>query len=109
MANQERLRETISGKLDQDYIREREAGGWRIASVEWVRETSEAPPSTIREEVPYGMRVGPDCLHLEEDSTEKQAILLMLEMIVQEIRLPQVATELNRRGFPPGQDRIGTR
>jgi hypothetical protein len=106
MANQERLRETISGKLDQDYIREREAGGWRIASVEWVRETSEAPPSTIREEVPYGMRVGPDCLHLEEDSTEKQAILLMLEMIVQEIRLPQVATELNRRGFRTraGQD-----
>jgi Recombinase len=107
MANQERLRETISGKLDQDYLHQREAAGWRIASIEWVRETSGVSPSgSIREEVPYGMRVGPDCIHLEEDSSEKEAILLMLEMIVQEIRLPQVASELNRRGFRTraGQD-----
>jgi recombinase len=100
MANQERLREMISGPLDPDYLRQREAAGWRVAAVEWVREnsTATAAPRAI-EEVPYGMRVGPDCIHLEEDSTETQAMLLMLEMIVQEIRLPQVAEELNRKGF----------
>jgi len=100
MANQERLRETISGPLDPDYLRRREASGWRLAVVEWVRESDEpqakGPP---REEVPYGMRVGADCVHLEEDASETQAMLLMLELIVQEIRLPQVADELNRRGF----------
>src|SRR6185369_9952534 len=75
--------------------------GWRVAAVEWVRESAAAPASKTppREEVPYGMRVGLDCIHLEEDSTETQAMLLMLEMIVQEIRLPEVAAELNRRGF----------
>ena len=100
MANEERLRETIAGRLDPDYLRQREAAGWRLAAVEWVRERETPQPAPApREEVPYGMRVGPDCAHLEEDASETQAMLLMLEMIVQEIRLPQVAAELNRRGF----------
>jgi hypothetical protein len=100
MANQERLREMISGPLDPDYLRQREAAGWRVAAVEWVRDNGAAPDKAPpREDVPYGLRVGPDCVHLEEDSGEIQAIMLMLELIVQEMRLPQVAAELNRRGF----------
>ena len=100
MANQESLREIVSGPLDADYLRRREAAGWRVAAVEWVRDSGAAPDKTKAcEEVPYGLRVGPDCVHLEEDASELQAMLLMLELIVQEIRLPQVAEELNRRGF----------
>src|SRR5690242_15883802 len=99
MANEERLREVISGPLDPGYLRQREAAGWRVAAVEWVREGDRAPGDLSREDVPYGMRVSPDCVHLEEDSDEKQAMLLMLELIVQEMRLPQVAEELNRQGF----------
>ena len=100
MANQERVRETIAGPLDPEYLRQREEAGWRLAAVEWVRERAGVPEKApAREEVPYGMRVGADFVHLEEDAAETQAMILMLEMIVQEIRLPQVAEELNRRGF----------
>jgi hypothetical protein len=100
MANQERLREIISGPLDPDYLRQREAAGWRVAAVEWVRDSGTAPDKApVCEDVPYGLRVGPDCVHLEEDASEIQVIMVMLEMIVQEMRLPQVAAELNRRGF----------
>jgi hypothetical protein len=38
-------------------------------------------------------------VHLEEDATEKQAMMLILEMLIQDVRLPQVAVELNRKGF----------
>jgi hypothetical protein len=99
MAKQERVREIISGRLDPEYLRQREESGWRLAAVEWVRESEAEPKPAAREDVPYGMRVSGDCCHLEEDASETQAMLLMLEMIVQEIRLPQVAEELNRRGF----------
>jgi hypothetical protein len=79
MANEDRLREVISGPLEPDYLRQREAAGWRVAAVEWVRGSGETPEPVAREEVPYGLRVGSDCIHLEENASEKQAMLLMLE------------------------------
>jgi len=105
MSKQERLREALSGSLDVEYLRQRESAGWRLAAVEWVRDTGETGQTAPQEEVPYGLRVGPDCIHLEEDTTEKKAMMLILEMLIQDIRLPQVAVELNRRGF---RTRAGT-
>jgi recombinase len=99
MSKQERLREALSGSLDVEYLRQREAAGWRLAAVEWVRDTGETAQPAPHEEVPYGLRIGPDCVHLEEDATEKQAMMLILEMLIQDVRLPQVAVELNRKGF----------
>src|SRR5581483_203483 len=100
MANQEHVREMISGRLDPEYLRQKEAAGWRVAAVEWVRENETPSPDTpARQEIPYGMRIAADCLHLEEDASEVQAMMLMLELIIQETRMPQVAAELNRRGF----------
>ena len=99
MFEPERLRETLSGPLDPEYVRQREAAGWRLAVVEWVRESGGSAPAVRLEEVPYGLRVGPDCVHLEEDAAEQETIMLILEMLVQDIRLPAVAAELNRRGF----------
>ena len=99
MSKQERLREVLGGPLDPGYVRQREAAGWRLAAVEWVRDSGEDAEAAVGEEVPYGLRVGSDCVHLEEDAAEKQAMLLILEMIVQDMRLPQIAAELNSRGF----------
>jgi len=93
MSKQERLREALSGSLDVEYLRQRESAGWRLAAVEWVRDTGETGQTAPQEEVPYGLRVGPDCIHLEEDTTEKKAMMLILEMLIQDIRLPQVAVE----------------
>ena len=99
MAGQERIREAFASPPDPEYLRQRQAAGWRMAAVEWVRETEGGETTALQEDLPYGLRVAGDCLHLEEDPVEKQALLLMLEMIIQDIRLPQVAAELNQRGF----------
>jgi hypothetical protein len=105
VANERRIREVWSGPLTEQYIRERAEAGWRIAAIEWVRQDESAEPPGSVEEVPYGLRVADDCAHLEEDPAERQTMLLMLEMIIQDVRLPEVAAELNRRGY---RTRAGT-
>ena len=99
MANEQRLREAWSGPLTEEHIRARARSGWKVAAIEWVREEPLARAEETVEEIPYGLRVAGDCAHLEEEPGEKQAMLVMLEMIIQDMRLPEVATELNRRGF----------
>jgi hypothetical protein len=99
VAKQQRIREVFTTQPGLDYLRQRQSDGWRIGAIEWLREAGPGEPEPNREDLPYGMRVAPDCLHLEEDPTEKQAMLLMLELIIQDIRLPEVAARLNKEGF----------
>jgi len=49
--------------------------------------------------VPYGLKIAEDCVALEQDMQEREALLAMLEMIVQDKPLREIAEELNRRGF----------
>ncbi len=101
MAALRRIRELLRGPLDPEYLRQRESEGWRLLAVEWERKAEgEVPePGELAEEVPFGLRVAADCTRLEEDPTEKQALLLMMELIVQDLPLSRVAQELNRQGF----------
>ncbi len=99
MAKLETVREVLSGPLTQDYVSQKAKEGWKLRALEWEREVEEAGPGTLAGEVPYGVRVAPDCRHLEEDASEKQALILMMDLIVQDCPLSQVAEELNRRGF----------
>jgi len=75
--------------------------GWRLVAVEWERqlEGQGEQVSLLREEIPYGLRVAGDCLHLEENPFERQVLQLMLDLIVTDQSLSQVAEELNRQGF----------
>jgi hypothetical protein len=69
--------------------------------LEWEREVEEpaGQPGPLSEEVPYGLRVSADCSHLEENASEKQALIQMMDLIVQDAPLSLVAEELNRKGF----------
>jgi hypothetical protein len=111
----QRSRDLMGGPLTLDYFMRRAADGWTLAAVEWVREvevpegTTEAAPLEINvepEEIPYGLRIGEDGLHLEPNPVETTVLLLILEKIVMEKRLNQVADDLNMRGF---RTRRGTR
>ena len=104
----QRTRDLVVGPLSLDYFMRRSADGWTLAAVEWVREVgiSEAaadiPPIRINvqpEEIPYGLRIADDGFHLEENPVEKAALLLILEKIVMEKRLSQIAEDLNRQGL----------
>jgi len=103
MAKMERVREALSRSLDLDYLQQRIQSGWRLVAIEWERETdteiSEPEPARRLEEVPFGLRVADDCVHLEENPTEMQVLRLMMELIVQDLSLPRLADELNQRGF----------
>lgn len=96
----ERLHEVLSGPLTEHYVRERAQDGWRLVAVEWERESpGEGVRRGWREEVPYGLRVAEDCMHLEENPTEREVLELMLDFIAMDRTLSQVAEELNRQGY----------
>jgi hypothetical protein len=113
----ERVREAIHGKLDLDDMQRKYAAGWRLAVLEWERESSEREPTAERatgelasnasrregergavRELPFGLRVASDCMHLEENPTEMRALHTLMELIVQDISMQRMAEELNRAG-----------
>ena len=100
MAKIERVREVLTSPPTAEYWREKAAEGWRPVAVEWERDVEGADENGIlKEEVPYGLKVADDCLYLIENPTEVAAMRLMLEQIVLDKPLSEVAEELNRRGF----------
>ncbi|HUJ30048.1 MAG TPA: recombinase family protein [Candidatus Acidoferrum sp.] len=114
MAKLERIREAVKGPIDTDYIRKREQQGWRLMAIEWevewardaeVPETPSPATEISLEDAPFGFRVAGDCERLEENPTEMDFLLSMMELIIQDISLSKVAEELNRKGF---RTRTGT-
>ena len=100
MAKMERVREEVSAPPAPDYWKRKTDAGWRLAAVEWIREASaETGSSETREEIPYGLKIADDCVHLEAHPVERESLMLMLELIVQDRTLSEVAAELNDRGF----------
>lgn len=101
MARIERIREAMTGPVDAEHMRQKAEAGWRLVALEWQRDIpGEEPESeTLIQEIPYGLRVATDCFHLEEDPNEKNALIMMMDLIVREDPFSQVARELNERGF----------
>jgi hypothetical protein len=104
MAIVERMHERVSGALTEEYLKVKKAEGWRLVGVEWERDIQEGVPAEWREEVPYGMRVADDCLHLQENPVERKALELILDLIAQDRSLPEIVEELNQKGYRTRQD-----
>ena len=43
MAKKERIRETVSGLPTLDHLMERTQAGWKLAAIEWERESKPRP------------------------------------------------------------------
>lgn len=100
MGKYEYIRETPAAFPGAEYWERHASEGWKLAAIEWKRETDGGEPRQSEAfQVPYGLRISGDCLRLEEDPGEREVLILMLEAIVQDHRLAQVAEELNGRGF----------
>jgi hypothetical protein len=100
MPKKEHLRELVTGQLDSDRLRQREQEGWRLVALEWQREVEgQENGDRFLDEVPYGMQVAEDCFHLVNNARERDALVLMMDLIVQDHPLSHVARELNLRGF----------
>ena len=101
MAKLERVREVLAEPLGPEYIKLRAEAGWKLVAVEWEREAGEPQKESLhgREEIPYGLRVGDDCLHLVENPAETQVLIQMLDGIVQDLPFSKIAEELNHSGL----------
>jgi len=101
MARIERIREVLSRPFDEGYLRTKLKEGWRLVAVEWEREVEGEATGQASwiEEVPYGLRVADDCLHLQENPVERHALELMLTLISSDKSMSQIAEDLNRQGF----------
>lgn len=102
MAHFERIRDIISGPFSEAVLRQRMAAGWQLISLEWRRELPDSEKPTegaFDEEIPYGLRISEDCQRLEVDPTENQALLQMMEALVQDFSFSTIASDLNEKGF----------
>ena len=100
----ERVRDIVTGELTLDYFVRRSAEGWHLASIEWVREASTAKPNSasaprVDSDVPYGLQFAEGGMKLEENPFEMSVLLIILEQIVQERRITDIAAQLNLRGY----------
>jgi Recombinase len=101
MPKLQHMREILSGPLTGSYLESKADEGWKPVAVIWEREVpDDAPPlADIAQPVPYGLKIAEDCVALEQDMQEREALLAMLEMIIQDKPLREIAEELNVRGF----------
>jgi hypothetical protein len=101
MTKIERIREVVTGSVDMDYVRRKTEAGWKLVAMEWRREIpgDDAKEAVLVEEIPYGMRVAPDCSRLEEDPQERAVLIQMMELVVQDYSITLVAAELNKRAL----------
>lgn len=102
MAYFERMRDVVSEPFSADVIRQRAAAGWQMVAIEWRRELPDAEAPTageFDEDVPYGLRVSDDCRRLESDATERQALMLMMDMVTQDCSYAEIVAALNENGY----------
>jgi hypothetical protein len=102
MAYFERLRDTVSEPFSPDIIRQRTTAGWQMVAIEWRRELpdAEAPTSgAFDEDVPYGLRVSDDCKRLESDHSEREILMLMMDLVTQDCSYTEIVAKLNEKGY----------
>ena len=99
------IRDVITGELSLEYFARRFGEGWKVASIEWSRDAGDlsAPlePTTLLNEsaaIPYGYRIT-EAGMVQENPVEATVLLLILEQVVREKRIPEIAIELNRHGY----------
>jgi len=101
----QRSRDLVSGQITLDYFMRKAAEGWSLAALEWVREIEPGvhpleplQESTVKADVPYGLQVAENGLELVSNPLESTVLLLILEKVVKEKRIGEIASELNRNG-----------
>ena len=101
MSKLERIREIVTGPLDPEYVRLRTDAGWEMVAVEWQHLSEGGGPESGEsvEEATDGPRAEDDRVQPVEDPYEMNVLPLILELMVQDRSLSEVAEILNQQGF----------
>jgi hypothetical protein len=97
MKKTERLRQVVAGGVLETDLKEQAEKGWKLVALEWEREV-ETSEEALPGVVPFGLRIAPETQRLVEDPNERETLVQMMELLVQEGSYSRIATELNRRG-----------
>ncbi len=100
----DRVREPATDDSLIELMERRKQEGWTLAAVEWQRPGTHRVGTLNSKEVPYGLQVAHDFLHLEENPIEVEAMILVLDSMVGDRSLSETAVALNNRGL---RDRQG--
>ena len=104
MHRTERIRQSASGELTWDEIQKLQHEGWRLIALEWERDV----PDEQKQEQARSMTVRIPllaCVWLKtvrpllKTAAENEALVVMMELIIQDGPYSFVAEELNRRGY----------
>jgi hypothetical protein len=107
MKKTERLRQVVAGPPTAEDLKKQSDKGWKLVAIEWEREV-ETAAAQLPAEVPFGLRITADSQRLEENPEEREVLLQLMELIVQEGSYARIADEINRRGFRTRQGRAWT-
>jgi hypothetical protein len=101
----ERIRQSLTGPIRLEDVEKFQSQGWKPKAIEWERElpAAVAPQPPGVEAPPFGLRVADDCSTLEEDPAEKEILLTMMELIIQDGPYSLIAQQLNRKGYATRQ------
>jgi hypothetical protein len=94
----ERVREVVYGPLKSADLQQRSEEGWKLVAIEWEREVETAAGQLLAE-VPFGLQIAPETQRLEQNPAEREILLQLMELIVEEGSYAHIADEINSRGF----------
>jgi recombinase len=94
----ERMRQVVSGPLEAADLKEQSEKGWKLVAIEWEREV-ETAEDRLPAEVPFGLKISAGTQQLETNPAEREILLQMMDLLVQEGSYSRIADEINRRGF----------
>lgn len=98
MKKTERVRQAITGPLQQADLKQNSEKGWKVVAIEWEREV-ERTEERLPGDVPFGLELAPDNHQLVEDPDEREILFQLMELMVEEGSYARIADEINRRGF----------
>lgn len=88
----------LSGPLESADLQHKAEQGWKLVAVEWEREV-ETADDPLSAEVPFGLRIVANTERLEQDPAERELLLQLMDLMIQEGSYAHIADEVNRRGF----------
>jgi hypothetical protein len=110
----ERVQEAVTAWPDEEQLRKRQSAGWKLVNLEWEREVIPEVPkrgeaeSATKVEIPYGLRVAGDCVHLDENPAETAVLRALAELIIQDASFTAMAESLNQQNFRTREGNLWT-
>ena len=98
MKKTERVRQLLTGPLQDSDLTQNTEKGWKVVAIEWEREV-EVPEERLPGDVPFGLQMVSHTQHLVDDPNEREILFQLMELMVEEGSYARIADEINRRGF----------